>query len=193
MTFSSGPALTLTACAFLLGAQAPPPRPAAPRGFPAPVRSPEVHAGRPVTFRLRAPQAAAPGDLDLQLPHPGRGRRAPGPGRRVHELHLYVLAYSGGFGGLGPAPSEGIELQSPWKELLANSGETKKWLRLRFLGCGQQETGMLAPGRRLVQFFQEQGVNARWSDYPGAHVFSVWRNHLHETAPMLFNPPKSAK
>jgi enterochelin esterase-like enzyme len=69
---------------------------------------------------------------------------------------------------------------------LANAAATKKNLRLLFLGAGQQETGMLAPGQRLVKLFQEQGVNARWSDYPGGHVFSVWRNLLHESAPLLF-------
>ena len=47
---------------------------------------------------------------------------------------------------------------------------------------------MLAPGQRLVRLLQERGINARWADYPGGHVFSVWRNLLHESAPMLFQP-----
>jgi enterochelin esterase-like enzyme len=103
------------------------------------------------------------------------------------EVFHYVLAYSGGFGAMGqtPGPTD-IETQSPWKELLANPADTKKRLRLLFLGCGQQETGLLEPGRRLVKLFQEKGVNAHWADYPGGHVFSVWRNDLHESAPMLF-------
>jgi len=103
------------------------------------------------------------------------------------ELFHYVLAYSGGFGSFGRAPSnEEVEAQSPWKELLANPAETKKWLRLLFLGSGQQETGMLGPGQHLVKVFQEKGINAHWADYPGGHVFSVWRNELHDSAPMLF-------
>ena len=103
------------------------------------------------------------------------------------ELFHYVLAYSGGFGSFGPAPSkEDVETQSPWKELLAHPAETKKWLRLLFLGSGQQETGMLGPGQRLVKLFQERGINARWADYPGGHVFSVWRNDLNVSVPMLF-------
>jgi len=109
------------------------------------------------------------------------------------ELFRYVLAYSGGFGGLGPsAGTTEIETQSPWKELLANPA-TRKNLRLLYLGAGQQETGMLAPGRRLIKLFEEKGVNARWSDYPGGHVFSVWRNQLNETAPMLFKPVQGVK
>lgn len=88
-------------------------------------------------------------------------------------------------GGRGGATAE-VETQSPWKELLANPAETKERLHLLFLGCGQQETGMLAPGQQLVKLFREKGINAEWADYPGGHVFSVWRNHLNKTAPMLF-------
>jgi enterochelin esterase family protein len=105
------------------------------------------------------------------------------------ELFGYVLAYSGGFGSLGPRPPAApIETQAPWAQLLANASGTARHLQLLFLGCGQQENGMLEPGRRIVGLLQERGINARWSDYPGRHVFSVWRNLLNESAPMLFRP-----
>ena len=105
------------------------------------------------------------------------------------ELFRYVLAYSGGFGSLGPrAPEAADDTRSPWKELLANPAGTRKNLRLLFLGSGRAEIGMLGPGQQLVRRFQAQGVNARWSDYPGGHVFSVWRNLLHESASLLFKP-----
>jgi enterochelin esterase-like enzyme len=103
------------------------------------------------------------------------------------ELFHYVLAYSGGFGSLATVPAAGpVEDQAPWKELLATSRETKKWLHLLFLGSGQQETSLRAPGQRLVQLFKEKGINAQWADYPGGHVFSVWRNQLNESVPLLF-------
>ena len=102
------------------------------------------------------------------------------------ELFRYVLAYSGGFGALGPQPPADVHAQSPWKDLLANPSATKKNLRLLFLGSGRQETGMLGPGQQLARMFQAQGVNARWADHPGGHVFSVWRNLLHESVPLLF-------
>jgi enterochelin esterase-like enzyme/lysophospholipase L1-like esterase len=109
------------------------------------------------------------------------------------ELFRYVLAYSGGFGSLGPrAPEAADDTRSPWKELLADAAATRKNLRLLFLGSGRAETGMLGPGQQLVRRFQAQGVNARWSDYPGGHVFSVWRNLLHESAPLLFKPADAA-
>jgi enterochelin esterase family protein len=102
------------------------------------------------------------------------------------ELFRYVLAYSGGFGTLAAQPPPDVEAQSPWKEALAHSASTKRNLSLLFLGCGQDETGMRGPGQRLVRLFQDRGVNARWSDAPGWHVFSVWRTLLHESVPLLF-------
>ena len=103
------------------------------------------------------------------------------------ELFHYVLAYSGGFGSLGvTSASADVENQTPWKELLANPAEAKKSIRLVFLGCGQDEAGMLAPGKRLAGLLKEKGINTAWADYPGGHVFSVWRNELNESVPMLF-------
>ena len=98
----------------------------------------------------------------------------------------YVLAYSGGFGALGPQPPSNPEAESPWKQLLAEPASAGQNLHLLFLGCGQREAGMLAPGQRLVKLLAERGVMAKWADYPGGHVFSVWRNLLHESVPLLF-------
>ncbi len=109
------------------------------------------------------------------------------------KLFHYVLAYSGGFGGLGPPQPGEIETQSPWKELLANPEQTKKNLHLLFLGAGQNETAMHAPGQRLVELFKARGVNAVWAEYPGGHVFRVWRNDLNYTAPMLFRSAPSSE
>lgn len=103
------------------------------------------------------------------------------------ELFHYVLAYSGGFGSLGvTSASPDVETQTPWKELLAHPDAAKKSLRLLFLGCGQDEAGLLAPGKKLASLLQEKGIRTEWADYPGGHVFSVWRNHLNESVPMLF-------
>jgi enterochelin esterase-like enzyme/lysophospholipase L1-like esterase len=110
------------------------------------------------------------------------------------ERFGYVLAYSGGFGALGPKPpADPIETQTPWTQLLANAPATVKNLQLLFLGSGQQETGMRAPGQRIVGLLQDRGINAHWADYPGGHVFSVWRSLLHESVPMLFKQqPRAA-
>jgi enterochelin esterase family protein len=103
------------------------------------------------------------------------------------ELFHYVLAYSGGFGSLGVDSSgANVETQAPWKELLANPTVAKKSLRLLFLGCGQDEAGLLGPGKKLASLLREKGIRAEWADYPGGHVFSVWRSHLNKSVPMLF-------
>lgn len=106
------------------------------------------------------------------------------------DLFHYVLVYSGL--ALGPQPSGDIEMQSPWKELLANSEQTKKNLHLLFLGAGTKETAMHGPGQRLVELFKQKGINAIWAEYPGAHVWRVWRNDLNYTVPMLFHTQASA-
>ena len=103
------------------------------------------------------------------------------------ELFHYVLAFSGGFGSLGVTEaSSNVESQAPWKEMLADPTPARKSLRLLFLGSGQSESGMLMPGRTLVSLLKEKGINAHWADFPGGHVFSVWRNDLNESVPMLF-------
>ena len=65
--------------------------------------------------------------------------------------------------------------------------------RHRFLGSGLQEASMLDNGRRLVKLLQAHGVHAKWSEYPGGHVFSVRRNLINKTAPMLFRKPQDRK
>jgi len=102
------------------------------------------------------------------------------------ELFRYVLAYSGGFGSLGvETSSQDVVTQAPWKNVLANPADAKK-LRLLFLGSGQDEAGLLTPGKKLASLLKEKGVRVEWADHPGGHVFSVWRHHLNESVPLLF-------
>lgn len=102
------------------------------------------------------------------------------------ELFHYVLAYSGGFGSLGvETSSQDVVTQTPWNDVLANPTNAKK-LRLLFLGSGQDEAGLLAPGKKLTSLLKEKGVRVEWADHQGGHVFSVWRNHLNESVPLLF-------
>lgn len=103
------------------------------------------------------------------------------------ELFHYVLAYSGGFGSLGvESASASVETQAPWNAILANPAAAKKSLRLLFLGSGQDEAGLLPPGKTLTRLLQEKGFPVEWSDHPGGHVFSVWRHLLNDSLPLLF-------
>jgi enterochelin esterase-like enzyme len=102
------------------------------------------------------------------------------------DLFHYVLGCRGGFGGMGPnATAASPETQSPWKDLLANMPATKKKLHLLFLGCGRQEA-MLGGGQQIVKVFKQHGIDARWTDHDGGHVWSVWRNHLNGSVPLWF-------
>ena len=102
------------------------------------------------------------------------------------ELFHYVLAYSGGFGSLGvESASQDVAAQTPWKEALANPAGVRK-LRLLFLGSGRDEAGLLVTGKKLTGLLKEKGVRVEWADHPGGHVFSVWRNHLNDSVPLLF-------
>ena len=144
------------------------------QGPPAAVRSPEVHPDRTVTFRLRAPQASLV-ELSREVLRGGRPQAMTKGSDGVWSVTI------------GPLPPEiwvynfrvqGVDLPDPV--------QAKKSFKLVFLGSGQAETGLLEPGKKLAAMLQEKGFNVRWSDYPGGHVFSVWRNHLNESVPLLF-------
>ena len=42
----------------------------------------------------------------------------------------------------------------------------------------------------LVPLSKFAYINAQWADYPGGHVFSLWRNALNFSVPMLFKTSK---
>ena len=139
------------------------------------VIAPTASTPTPITARSAGCRWAALQSVEIGFAHP--------------ELFRYVLAYSGGFGALGPQPpATATETQSPWKEAARGSGGQRKRIsRLLFLGSGQQESGMLGPGRRLGAAVQRARRRTRAGRiYPGGHVFSVWRKLLHESAPLLF-------
>jgi enterochelin esterase-like enzyme len=58
-------------------------------------------------------------------------------------------------------------------------------LRLLWIACGQQDM-LLGSNQRLVDWLRSQGVALTWREIPGPHSFSVWRRHLAEFVPLLF-------
>jgi enterochelin esterase-like enzyme len=58
-------------------------------------------------------------------------------------------------------------------------------LRLLWIACGQQDM-LLGSNQRLVDWLRSQGVTLTWIETPGPHSFSVWRRHLAEFVPLLF-------
>jgi enterochelin esterase-like enzyme len=98
----------------------------------------------------------------------------------VHtDLFHYVLGFSGAVG--GPFMNAAAEFsQALSKPALINSR-----LRLLWVSCGKQDF-LYQANREFVNMLKSKGVNVRFRETEGSHVWSVWRNDLNETAPMLF-------
>jgi enterochelin esterase family protein len=58
-------------------------------------------------------------------------------------------------------------------------------LRLLWVSCGKQDF-LYQANREFVDLLKSKGVNVLFRETEGSHVWSVWRNYLNETAPMLF-------
>jgi enterochelin esterase family protein len=95
------------------------------------------------------------------------------------DLFHYVLSFSGAVGGpfMNAEAEFGDALSKP--EIL-NSG-----LRLLWVSCGRQDF-LYQANRQFVDMLKDKGVNVLFRETEGSHVWSVWRNYLNETAPMLF-------
>jgi hypothetical protein len=75
------------------------------------------------------------------------------------ELFHYVLAYSGGFGGIGLATEVAIETQSPWRELLAIPEERTRATLCCFVSSQQDNRQQEALVRPRVFEFNELRVS----------------------------------
>ncbi len=88
------------------------------------------------------------------------------------DLFHYVLSYSGAVGGPFLKPDE-IPHVSTGK------------LKLLWISCGRQDF-LYQANKQLSEKLQSEGVRLTYRETEGAHVWSVWRNNLNESAPLLF-------
>ena len=58
-------------------------------------------------------------------------------------------------------------------------------LHLLWVSCGKQDF-LYQANRQFVDMLKSKGVKVQFPEMEGSHVWSVWRNNLNETAPMLF-------
>jgi enterochelin esterase-like enzyme len=74
-------------------------------------------------------------------------------------------------------------------ETLATLGRTPRGaadaFRLVWLGCGRQDF-LFKDNKAFLDSLMKTGVKVTYHETEGAHVWSVWRNYLHETLPLLF-------
>ncbi len=95
------------------------------------------------------------------------------------DLFHFVLGYSAAVG--GPF----MNAETEFKEAFANSRGLNSNLRLLWIGCGKQDF-LYQANLRFVELLGKKGVRVLYHETEGSHVWSVWRNYLNETVPMLF-------
>ena len=93
----------------------------------------------------------------------------------------WVGAFSAG--GLAPEAME---------KFLAHPEVTHAKLRLLWIGCGKDDRGRQR-NEEFVAALKEKQVPHEWHLTDGDHSWPVWRNHLTEFLPLLFQPPAEAK
>jgi enterochelin esterase-like enzyme len=97
------------------------------------------------------------------------------------DVFHWVLGYSAAAGG------QFLDQQKTFEKTLADPGAANKKLRLLWVSCGRQDF-LFQANKQLVDNFKEKGVKVLYRETEGAHVWSVWRNNLNESAAMLFAP-----
>jgi enterochelin esterase family protein len=95
------------------------------------------------------------------------------------DLFHYVLGYSAAVGG----PFN--DIQESFEEPLANPSKVNANLRLLWVSVGRQDF-LYRANQDFIKVLNEKGIKNTFRETEGAHVWSVWRNNLNETAPMLF-------
>ncbi|MEP6716551.1 MAG: alpha/beta hydrolase-fold protein [Terriglobia bacterium] len=95
------------------------------------------------------------------------------------DIFHWVLGFSAAVGGQFMNTAEAFTAP------LADPAAINKKLRLLWISCGKQDF-LYQANRQLVDTFKTKGINVTYRETEGAHVWSVWRKNLNETAGMLF-------
>jgi enterochelin esterase family protein len=102
------------------------------------------------------------------------------------DLFHYVLGFSGAVG--GPF----MNAETEFGEALSKPEVLNSRLRLLWVSCGKQDF-LYPANRQFVDMLKGKGVNVLFRETEGSHVWSVWRNYLNETTPMLFTDLREKK
>jgi enterochelin esterase-like enzyme len=99
------------------------------------------------------------------------------------DLFHYVLGYSAAVGG------NFLDVKENFAQALAHPEELNKKLKLLWFAIGKQDF-IYQGNKAFVEELTAKGVKFTFKETEGQHVWRVWRNYFHETAPMLFQAPK---
>jgi enterochelin esterase family protein len=95
------------------------------------------------------------------------------------ELFGALAAYSTG----GPA----AEIEKRILPALAHADALNRQLTLLWMGCGKQDS-LIGMNEALAKLIADHGVKVTFHATEGVHNWALWREYLHETAPLLFRP-----
>jgi len=94
------------------------------------------------------------------------------------DLFSHIAAFSPGLG----APAD---FPKTYAELIARGEKDGGALRLLWVGCGVDD-GAMEASRSFSAFLNQHRIVHTFRETPGAHAWMVWRRHLNEVAPLLF-------
>jgi enterochelin esterase family protein len=93
------------------------------------------------------------------------------------DLFSHIASYStGGADG---------EIEKRIMPALDHPTATNAKLRLLWIGCGKQDA-FFAHNEALAKTIADHGVKVTFHGTDGVHNWTLWRQYLHETAPLLF-------
>jgi enterochelin esterase family protein len=95
------------------------------------------------------------------------------------DLFHYALGFSAAVG------SPFMNAESEFREVLSRHKDLNYKLRLLWVACGRQDF-LYQANRQFVDLLKSKNINVVFHETEGSHVWSVWRNYLNETAPLLF-------
>ncbi len=96
------------------------------------------------------------------------------------DLFHYVLGYS------AAVSAQFMNVEQSFLDFLVNPSGANAKLRLLWLSCGRQDF-LYQANREFADKLKTKGVRLTYRETEGAHVWSVWRNNLNESATLLFN------
>ena len=91
----------------------------------------------------------------------------------------YVLGYSAAVGG------QFADISDLLKTASSNPAKVNAALRVLWLSCGRQDF-LFQNNKQFADALSAAGIKLTYRETEGAHVWSVWRRNLFETAQLLF-------
>jgi enterochelin esterase-like enzyme len=95
-------------------------------------------------------------------------------------LHLDLFSYLGCFSSMLREP-----IPEPLAKVLDNPSAVNARLKLFYLGSGDKDKGFELI-QKFHQILESKHVAHRWEVKSGAHEWKVWKENIHEFAPLLF-------